>query len=485
MVDRPTSLRSRLDRPWVWAALVAFVAGAAFAVSLQNGFVLDDVRIVELNPRLTSLSSIPGHFTETYWPIVGEETGLYRPVMITSLTLNRAIAGPGPLGYHAGNVLLHMIASAMAWFTLRRCGVHYGTALVGGLLFAVHPLHAEAVANVVGRAEILVAIGVMAAWSAHRRGLRIVSWLAYLLALLSKESAILAPLLFLVDDMSGGQVTKERRSSTIVQYTGYAVAVGVMLVLRYNALGDLFPPSQWFFLDNPIAAEGTGARLLTASWIQLLYAALFVVPWRLTSDYGFDAIPVVRSLADPRAWLGLLWMATLAIGVIQGLRRHRVFLLATVCWSIFLLPTSNLLFPLGTIMGERLTYLASLGGCLLLGHLTAGLVAHGTTGDRRRRVVVITACVILLTACFVRAWDRTTDWRSNYDLALADARSTPRAAKAQFGLGVALLDRGETEGAREHLQGAVDVWPDYAQARFNLGALLLDQGDVEGGRLHL
>src|SRR6185503_20425583 len=91
--------------------------------------------------------------------------------------------------------------AALAWYALRRAGAHYGTALLGGLVFAVHPIHVEAVANVAGRAELLAAGFALGAWLAHRRGQRVLAPLLYLLAVLSKEGAVLAPALFLLDDL--------------------------------------------------------------------------------------------------------------------------------------------------------------------------------------------------------------------------------------------------------------------------------------------
>lgn len=467
-----------------WPLLVALAAVLVHWRAFENGFALDDIRLVESNPAIASLARIPHLFVEPYWNTPGEHYGLYRPLTVASLAIDRAVFGPGPFGFHLVNVLLHAGVAALVWLALRRAGTHYGTALLGAGLFAVLPLHTEAVANIAGRAELLAALFVLAAWVAHRRaseaGGTASRWragaaLCYLAAVFSKESAVLAPIVFLADDALRGAEAPSRRVRNAV---GYGLALCAMLVLRAAALGVHQTAEATIALDNPAAAAGTWPRVATAVWVQLKYALLCVAPRHLVSDYSFDAIPVARSLADPRAAAGAAFVAALGLAGAWGWRRSRPVALSVLIWVAFFLPTANIFFPTGTIMAERLAYLPSLGFCLAVGHLGAAFASHRTPESRvrARRFAVVAVSSVAVLAYSARTWARIPDWKNNFALAMADVATMPRSAKLQAGAGMFLADAGRPTEAEAHLRSAVAIYPDYAQMHYNLAVILARRG---------
>jgi tetratricopeptide (TPR) repeat protein len=480
----PSSARSRL----AWLLSIALVAGLVYANSLSNDFALDDVPLVRDNPTLGSLGELPSQFLRPYWPVEGETSGLYRPVTIASYNVNHALTGGGAFGYHAGNVFLHVLVCLLAWLALDEVTLHRGTAGVATLLFAVHPLHTEAVANIAGRAELLGALWVLVAWFSHRRSseasgsTRRVGWAAlaagcYLCALLSKENTVLAPLLFAADDL----LRRPRPAGTPIRYPGYAVALALALSLRVLVLGGLRAVQDVAFIDNPAAFADLAVRLATACWVQLRYLALFLWPGTLSSDYSFDAVPVVDSAADLRLWAGLLWMVALTTLVVVTWRRSRAVALGALAWLLFFLPGSNFLFPAGTLMAERLTYLPSLGGCLVLGHLAANAIWGSS---RAARAGVLLALAVTLPGLAGRTVSRNPAWSDNASLALTDVRSTPRSAKLHAGAGIVLHARGERAEAEAAYRRALGIYPDYAQIHYNLGELLA-RSDVDEAIEHL
>ena len=461
------------------------VAGAAVLVHLNtfgHGFTLDDVALVERNPAIASVAGLPQRFVEPYNPSTGTNSGLYRPVTIASLAVNRALTGGGPRGFHVVNVLLHASVAALAWFALRAAGTTYGTALLGGLMFAVLPIHTEAVANVAGRAELLAALFVLLAWHLHeRKGLGpVLASVTYLAAILSKESAVLAPLVFWAGDRMHGERVKASR------YVGYAVAGAVMIALRAEVLGITQGAASAIPLDNPAAFAGTIPRIATALWIQLKYALLCVWPHPLSSDYSLNVIPVARSFADPRALAGLAFVGLVVGAVAWGWRRSRPVALAGLIWLLFFLPASNLFFPTGTIMAERLAYLPSLGICLLAGHLGASFVARAPEAARRRRGLAIAAIasIGLLVAAAV-TWRRNPAWKDNLTLALTDVAAQPESAKLHAGAGMFLAGAGRNDEAEAHLRRAIAIYPDYAQMHYNLAVVLVRRGARDEAIEHL
>jgi protein O-mannosyl-transferase len=484
-MPRTTSLR--------WPLLCALAAIVVHWRALSNGFALDDVRLVESNPAIVSPEHIPKLFVEPYWNIDGENYGLYRPLTVASLAIDRALLGPGPFGFHLVNVLLHGAVAALAWFALRRAGIHFGTALLGGMLFAVLPIHTEAIANVAGCGELLAAGFVLVAWLAHRRARdgEAFSWpwnalagLAYFAAILSKESAVLAPVLFFADDAIRGTARVVR---PIGRAAGYAGAFCAMLALRLVALGAHQTAEAAIALDNPAAAAGAWPRVATAAWVQLKYALLCVAPRRLVSDYSFDAIPVARSLADPRVIGGLAFVAAMVVAGVWGWRRSRPIALAALIWGLFFLPSSNFFFPAGTMMAERLAYLPSLGVCLVAGHLGAAYAAREGSAARvrARRIAVAAIAGVVVFGFAARTIARVPDWKDNVTLATTDVATMPRSAKLQAGAGMFLAAAGRVAEAEDHLRRAVEIYPDYAQMHYNLAVLLARRGARDEAITHL
>jgi Flp pilus assembly protein TadD len=473
----------------LWAVLVALAAVAVYLNTLGNGFALDDVQVVRDNPNLRSPASLPRLFVLPYWPDAqGYAAGLYRPVTLASLALNRLVTGAGATGFHAVNIALHAFVSVLAWFAFRRASLLRGTALLGALLFAAHPVHVEAVANVVGRSELLAAAGVLSAWLCHRRaseslvGRSRIAWnlaalLFYLTSILSKESAILAPLLFVADDLRRSRDTGEHRGAGAGRVLAlYGAVLLAALALRAAALGGIRGAEDALPLDNPLVTESTFTRVATALWVQARYASLMVWPGTLSSDYSYDAIPVVRGLSDPRLLAGLALAVGAVLLAIHGWRRSRPAFLGVTLWIVFFAPTANLLFTTGALMGERLAYLPSLGFCLLAGHLGARIASTGRSRRKQRQAAVVALGTLVLLSLGARTWLRNPAWKDNATLALHDVETMPRSAKLQAGAAIAQAERGDRTASERHFREAIAIYPDYAQARYNLGILLAERG---------
>ncbi len=470
---------------------MAAAGAGVYLNTLDNGFALDDVPLVRDDPRIASLSGVPRLLLEPYWRKDGQSAGLYRPLANVSFALNRALLGAEPRGFHLVNALLHGLVSALVWVAARRASTHYGAAFIAGLLFAVHPVHSEAVANIAGRAELLAAAGVLGAWLAHARareaaaGRRRLSWgglagAIYLAAILAKETAVAAPLLFVLDDaLHRRDAPRGRRTGGgWAIYGAYAAALVLDLVLRAKALGGFRGAESAIFLDNPAAFEGTVVRLATALWILVRYAGLLLWPARLSSDYSYDAVPVVRSMGDPRFWLGLGFLLLLLAALAVAWRRSRPIALGIAAFPLFFLPSANFFFPAGTLMAERLAYLPSFGGCLLAGQFGAAIARPGARARPTllRRAAVIALASAATVTLGARTWLRNPVWKDNASLALHDVEVMPRSAKLQAGAGIVLHELGRRDQAEARYRKALEIYPEYAQIHYNLGVLLRDEG---------
>ena len=143
------------------ALAVALLALVVTASSLKNGFALDDVHIIVENARVHTLDSFWRLFAQTYWP-PEEGASLYRPLTMLAFAAQWVIGNGSPLVFHIVNSLL-FAATCVAFYFLADELTSTKVALVAGALFAVHPVHVEVFANVVGQAEMWVALLVMVA----------------------------------------------------------------------------------------------------------------------------------------------------------------------------------------------------------------------------------------------------------------------------------------------------------------------------------
>ena len=375
---------------------VAAVAVVVHLGALWNRFAMDDLYIVAYNPLVHAPSGLWQAFAHPYWP---PDFGgkMYRPLVMSGFALDRLLDGTA--WFHLVNVLWHA-ATVVAVAALARRWSGDVAALAAGLLFAVHPVHVEAVANVVGRAELMAALfTVLAVYAAVERDR--VGWSAALLALglLSKENAAVAPGLIACAWVLGFRRPDRRRMAAYVaSWVVLAVAYAAVrwIVLHPYARTDVQAPV--FIGASPFAVRLSAVAAL-ADVVRLL-----VFPLTLRADYSPNERTLVTSLVDGRFLLGLaalgLWVGLLVWTWRRG-RRTEALGLAWI--GIAFLPVANILFPTGVLVAERTLYLPSAGLALAFG-------AWAGTWPQRKLAPVL---AVLVTLGAVRTFTRVPVWRDD------------------------------------------------------------------------
>ena len=390
--------------------IVALCAVVVYIGALWNRFAVDDLPIIVQNPLVTHASGLWRAFAAPYWP---PDLGghMYRPLVIASFALDYLLDGKP--WFHAVNLLWHA-AVAVAIAALARHWSDDATALVAGLLFAVHPVHVEAVASVVGRAELMAALfTVLAVYAALVR--ESVGWCAATLALglLSKENAAVAPGLIVWGWILGLARPDRRRIALFVTtwvLVG-AVYATVRAVVRHPYLGfESIAPM--FVGESGLTVRLTGVSALAD------VARLLIFPLTLRVDYSPSERTAVPSLADPRFAVGLLcallWGLLLVLAWKRG-RRLEAFGLGWI--GIAFLPVANLVFPAGFYLAERTLYLPS-----------AGLVlAAAAWLTRLPRPVLRPAVAGLAILGAVRTAFRVPVWYNDASVTQSIVRDSPRS----------------------------------------------------------
>jgi Flp pilus assembly protein TadD len=485
----------RAAKGWVLrhrAAACAAVAAAVFANTLPNRPVLDDGWAVIDNPLVRTIDFRRIFDAEYGYAGGATLTGPYRPIATLTWAAGYALHGRAPFGFHLVNVALHAAATALVLLLARRVlgaaapeRASQG-AFGAALLFAVHPAHVEAVAPIVARADLLAAVGGLGALLlalGPRSPARLFGAFAALAgAMLSKETAVAVPLLYLLvatlvpgaADLGTrpGLATAEGRRALLSALGVAAVLAAALLpyvLLRPTAL-TASPEAQWF-----------GGRSAAVVWNTMTragaeYLRILAFPARLMTDFGYAArIPFTERFGAPSLAATAVWGTVLAAGVLSA-RRAPVAALAILWTYAALLPVLNVL-PIGALMAERFLYLPSVGACILAGQLPA--VIGERLGARGARVAAAAGAAVL-AALAARTVVRNADWRDPLALWKAELRSAPLDPVVNNNLAVEYSARGDHRRARERLEVVVDVAPRYWRARVNLGIALHALGDHEG-----
>ena len=456
--------------------LFIFLLGlGVFANTIPNELVFDDAELIRNNPAAQDPLNLRAIWGERYWGPVVEHDTLYRPLTTWTIAVNYAAnrlvgrEGASPGGFHLVNVLLHALVGVIVYLFARQVGMSGWAASAAALLFAAHPLHTEAVAAVVGRADLLAVAFGLTFLLFHDRRHTVRATAALVLALFAKESALAFLPLVVWLDLWLRRGEARRRARWYWVYTGMAV---LWLVIRYLVVGNA--SLVMMHLDNPVAHASAIERCLTALAVQGMYLRRLLLPIGLSSDYSFAQIPVVHGLLDFRL-LGAVFALGAAAWLAWRLRfRTPVATFGVVGYAILFLPVSNLPFPIGTIMGERLAYAPSVFFCLLLG-LGAEWV-RGRLGKTGAMVMLGS----ILVAWAVLGIARNTTWASPEIFYRTQVRTAPLSAKARFNVARIEQAAGRLDAARVGYERAVAIEPAYAEAWNNLGVVRREGGDLDG-----
>jgi tetratricopeptide (TPR) repeat protein len=471
-------------------ALVIALAVLAYANALRNGFALDDYPIIVENPVIQSPGNVATIFGTSYWSRGGTanlgDPTLYRPLTVLTYAIDHAIWNLRPGGFHATNVVMHAATTALVFLVGAEVLGGVIAAFAAAAIFAVHPLHTEAVAGLVGRAEVLATLFFLAAFWTLRRpamvrvrrkaaapwsmpsGRIVLGAVLYLLGLFSKESAITLPAVLALDDwLRRNDLPDKQRpkpSALSSRYGALALAAIVYFAFRQHAISG--NPEIW----PGFVGVSAGQRVLTASRVMMEYIGLFVFPRRLLPDYWKTEVPI-GSLGDPLVLASFaLWIGVAAL-VWWKLRREPAILFSIAWFFVTLAPVSNLFFPIGVAKAERILYLPSVGLCLVTGWAYARLEAR-----LRAPLIPRVALAAIVLAFAARTLVRNEDWHDNYTLATAALAVSPSSPLMNDVAAGELAMRGDLARSADLLREAIRQAPDMPLIRTHLGLVYYTQG---------
>ncbi|XP_064794597.1 protein O-mannosyl-transferase TMTC1-like isoform X1 [Oncorhynchus masou masou] len=499
-----------------YAVLLALCA-LCYSNSLHGEFVHDDVWAISNNPDVRPGSSLQNIFTNDFWgKRMADNTShkSYRPLCILTFKLNILLGGMTPLYFHVVNVCLHCAVTCLLMHTCDRCVFDDPRlAFLTALLFAVHPIHTEAVSGIVGRADVLAcmlfllaflsyvrSVGVCGSGSADSLPSTVSVWAlgASLLlgtcAMLVKETGITVfgvcvlydalvlcrkPLLL---HLSGSKMKDLLRISVPFLKRACAVSLYVAVIMSFRLwlMGGSMP--LFSEQDNPASfSPHLLTRFLTYCYLLAFNAWLLLSPAVLCYDWQVGSIPLVESLWDMRNVAALLLgvvMVALCLHCVMSLQRleNREVLLGVLFLVFPFIPASNLFFRVGFVVAERVLYMPSMGYCILvahgLGRLCSVVGRWGTTA--------LTVSTLLLLLLFSWKTVQQNDiWLSREALFRSGIQTLPHNAKVHYNYANFLKDRGRHQEAIHHYKTALRLYPRHASAMNNLGTLTRHPEDAE------
>lgn len=489
----------------------------SFGNTLSMDFVYDDIDFICNNESIRDIKHIPTLFTQNLAAGIkgAPAEPYYRPISATSTIVDYQLWGTWPAGHHLTNIILHITACILVYHIILRLLAHELAALAASLLFAVHPVHCEAVTWVSARTDIIPTIFILAAFLFHLRAsgtnrMRNISagMFCTFCALLSKETGVLVPILILAYEVW----QKERKPWDLIKLPAlYALPIIPYMILRGSAeTAELFGkhPFPW--------------RLATGLEILPKYLGILFTP--LDHRVFYD-IPIQTELMTPATIVRGTVMLIVCLAALHLWMRRSIIGFALAWILLTLMPVSALAAIIQPApMAERYLYLPSFGVAIIFGEL----VRRFHQGTASLKVPQYSTLATILLATFlafsstVCIW-RNTDWRNDFhfcemlhrdaphhpisgimrawhaeqagDLEKARAlltsaidnsdRAVPNMklkALAHANLGVILHSSGKSgEGLRE-LEKAVVIIPDNALYHYKLGLAARQAGNIERAR---
>ncbi len=474
------------------AVLLVSLAFAIYSPTflLDFGYALDDGLVIQENPYTRKGVAGIGDLLskdayQWYYDQFGGKAelsgGRYRPLSIITFALEVELFGLSPRLSHLVNVLLYALTAFLLLYLLHHRWLERkrGIAFMASLLFVIHPIHAEVVANIKSRDEILsllflviTAILVSKYLATRKPGLMAASMATYLLALMSKENGITFLAIFPVAMVAFHRLSWQRALAA----TSPLLAVAVLyLVIRGSVVG-WGSGAMDDLLNDPFLYASASERYGTIFVVLLEYLKLLLWPYPQSYDYGYATFPYYR-MTELWPMVSLIIHTVAGILALLWLRRRTSIAFGILFYLITLSIISNLVLPLGATMGERLIYHSSVGFVLAVAGLLWRLVGQP---DRPTMPLIVLLLAVALAGSY-RSVARSLEWKNNRTLFLADVQAVPHSIKANVAAGHELVmaftetsDSSQLRQALTYYRKAIDLYPAGQVDSFDRSMYLYD-----------
>lgn len=354
---------------------------------------------------------------------------------------------------HFNNSWMYVLACIIIYIFLKSYVLKNNPdiAFFAALLFLIHPIHTEVVANIRGRDDILsVIFSVLTLLFSLKyvNTKKIIyaaaSGLFMFLALLSKEFGILLIILLPITLYMFSE-TKNTFKNLIPLYAFISAFFAIYIFLHYSSVSTFISKPDNEILNNPFLFASGEQQFATKIFILLKYLMLQLFPHPLICDYSFDAI-ALRSFISWDFLLSLVLHLFLIFITIKLLLKKHILGYALFIYLLFIFSISNLFFPTSILMLEANTFHASLGFSIAVAWLAIkGLEKIKTANLSRIRNLSMLCVIVLIILCGCKTWERNWDWKNDITLFLKDVKKSPNSVLILGNAGARWIDLSDTK----------------------------------------
>jgi Flp pilus assembly protein TadD len=460
-------------------AFLAVGAALPYLNTLRNGFASDDHTQVLHNPYIRNFHYLAKIFTTPAMSQIGAVSpNYYRPLMNVGYLLCYQVFGLRAFGYHLANLVLHVAVVCAVFLLTKRMFQNRNLALMAAVLFAIHPIHTEAIAWIAASPDLELSLFyLLTFWfflAVARPGGRF-SYFAELamagsfaLTIFSKEPAVTLPVLATVYEHLYRADRKETRpAQKVLRYAVLWFLTVAYLLFRFRVLGGL----------------RSGFNAVQLTWYRTFVSASALVGqylWKLLWPVdlrAFCPFHTPSGLFDPAVFGGVAALAVCGALFFFLWRRARPLSFGLLWTLISLAPVLNPRWMAPGAFAERYLYLPSVGFCWLLGWGLLRLRARASTRGAIWRRALATAFCILVALCSFRIVTRNRDWQNDFTLYTNTLAACPDAYYVRRALGAAYWEKGDAESAEREWREALKAAPQHSNTLSSLGLLYLNKAN--------
>jgi len=481
--------------------LLGIITLAVYCNTLGHSFVWDDHFTIEENDLIRHIKYIPQIFITDLFHSHAEKNAVehsnyYRPVQALSFLIDYHIWRLNPFGYHLSSVLLHLANGILVFIAVFLICKSRIISLFTSILFLVHPVQTGAVSYLTGRSDILTCFFLLASFISYatyssvttldciennskdklrslmnlvaykRKALYLLSLLTFVMALLSKEIAVIFPLILIFYDV----IFKKHESlqpignsffSYFKRYSAYFVIDMFYIALRLSIFN--FTPGKKMFQN----AAGIYSQLLTMSRTLMEYIWLLIYPTNLHME---REVPLATSVFESGIALSLLGVIFLILLAFVLYRKSPTIFFGIIWFITFLIPVSNII-PINALMAEHWLYIPSIGFFLIVSILF--LKPQSVKIDFN---FVLAFFILLAIFYSSKTIVRNSDWKDDFSIYFATLKHSPRKEKMYYNIGTAYNSRGLLQEAAKFYKLAIDNGINKPEAYTNLAIAYMELG---------
>lgn len=452
--------------------VITAVVFGVYINTLGHSFTYDDHHYIVESEYIRGWNTFFSVFGMDYQGLSPEWLDLTRPLMPFSLTLDHSLWGLRPFGYHLTNTVLHLLNAVLVYILAGYISSGL-VPLTASLLFALHPIHVEAVVGVTFREDLLVTLFFLFSLLFYviyrvnsKKRYYLLSLLSFFLALLSKEMAVTLLFVLLSYEYFLNSDWKNIKTLYILPYLAI---LPVYLLFLYYIYSNLATP--------PAYVGNISTIIITIMRVLAYDVRLMLFPFNLSVDYD---IPLSTTPLD----LGVLFSIVLiSSSVLYLLRaRNRVGSFCIAFFLVTLMPVLNII-PTFNFVADRFLYLPSVGFCMFFAVIVSEIrqkLIHTSLRDRVSILIVIGTLVFYA----VTAFGRGIVWKDDFTLWSDVLKKSPMSVKAYTAIGTSYLREGRDDDALNMFKKAVELRPDYDKGYYNLGVVCQRKGYVDAAILY-